>query len=313
MIWQHAETKDFNRCMNMLYLTDKVTIPYAKHSDPYICKNIEELYNRHADKFAPYGNWVRYETRERWERWRNFKNYKQNIHTLSNGLLDSDFPWDLFYLTGSAIFGSLTEQISKVGDLDIMYHKSTVTPEELLKIVQTEIIDKRLSKYHDDIQVYIPEGKKRVRIEHPNIKPMDVYCNQVSDVARYHSDPTNGYYDGKNMCLFPRFIHCLFTGNMSMITPMKTTMRAEMRKKYVEKFGLAILDHAQTTCEYTLKLPIQTMLKYNPLCNMFSIIGNSIGNYDPKYRVAYTEIQKEEPKPAPKPAPKVVPKRAQLP
>jgi len=70
------------------------------------------------------------------------------------------------------------------------------------------------------------------------MRDVDLYFNTPDDVSRYHSDPTNAYFDGETVCMYPRAIHCLFTRTISDVVPVRSGNIYALRKKYAKMFGL---------------------------------------------------------------------------
>ncbi len=154
----------------------------------------------------------------------------------SSGLLGPSFPWLSFNLTGSTIF-SLLLGTHNHQDYDIIYMRGDAPSEEMLMAVYDREI-RPLYPPGADPQVEVIHTPKsfRLKIRAMGIRDMDLYNGSIESVGRYHSAPTNAFYDGENVCLYPRAFHCLMTGIISDICPMAVGALVGKRLRCMEKY-----------------------------------------------------------------------------
>ncbi len=251
--------------INLLYLRDLNMYSNSVEDDTHIIKNIHDLtvmknlmYMRpnifkvrialnHV--LASFRRRVKGRTTIGDPRKITLDNIKNNILQVSNGLLDDDFDWYYFRLCGSAVYASLVcenDIFKYVNDLDIICVKKSADDDiyTLLELCKTKILPRMNSS--EEASTEIIHGKKtsRIRITHPSYLSIDVYYNSIGNVSHYHSDPTNCYYDGISVCMFPRAIHALATGVLSNLDPMLCGDPAFYRAKYMRKFNMmAMISH----------------------------------------------------------------------
>jgi hypothetical protein len=248
--------------INILYLHDLEIYTKSVKNDNHVLKNMETLQMMKDYDPVMYRNPFKvliYDGKRRenvslkdgktcftYPKQINIDLFKRNINMLSNGVLNDDFKWDTFMLTGSAIFMSLVyrgpELWNAVSDLDIVCTRKDLTLEEMRELVEEHIV-KRLPFV--DMKTKIIEGKKtkRVRVyQEPaidNVKEIDIYFNSAGDISRYHSGPTNGFFDGKHIHGYPRFWCSMYTRSMPNLLGMKCDDPVLLRNKYMEKCGIS--------------------------------------------------------------------------
>lgn len=175
--------------------------------------------------------------------------YKKRLNLVTSGLSSHpNFPWNEFMLVGSSIFVSLIKSgndlWTSVGDLDIIYYKEKLTIDELHTKVTNNILPLITEKF-DNIKVTIIQAKKtqRVRIHQDPpedlLKEIDVYCNRVGDISRYHSGPTNGFWDGEKIHGYMRFWSSLYNRSMPTLMCIKADNPAVLLNKYMAKCNIA--------------------------------------------------------------------------
>jgi hypothetical protein len=250
-----------NISINILYIQDLHTYTKSKIDDTHILKHMEELTMMNGKvaytlqnpfNILVYTGQPRislalaakkcYTIPERID----VNRFKENIKTLSSGILNDTFRWDLFILTGSTIFMSLiyegTELWDAVSDLDIIYHRNDNIGIDGLRELVEEHIVRRMPFVNMTTAIITGSKTKRIRVyQDPsvdNIKSMDIYFNSVGDISRYHSGPTNGFFDGARICGYPRFWGSLYNRSMPDFIDMKCDDPVVLKRKYMNKCGI---------------------------------------------------------------------------
>ena len=224
---------------------------------------------------------------------RTYTNFASIVSSISDGILDESFCWDKMWLVGSTIYSIVSGYYSKAppNDFDLICvvppeysddEEGRILEEPLLKMCMDNIVSRIVNTYASAIVDIKPIRRSpksfRVRIDarSKDDKPLiafDVYYNTVRNVSLYHSDPTNAYYTGKELCLFPRFFIAL-SGYISDIVPPVSSDIVTLRNKYVRRYDMKILWASDKGLDY-YNLPLE-YFKENMRC---AVCGDSLGDY----------------------------------
>ncbi len=147
----------------------------------------------------------------------------------SNGLFDRSFNWEGLILTGSTIFSLLLATFNH-DDYDVVVLGSG-TKEDLMLIHM-----ERFSHLLPNTELILTEKSFRLRLMGDGMKSVDLYFGNKLSISRYHSAPTNAFYDGESVCLYPRALHCLATGVMSDLVPLSRDRGLALRVKTYQKY-----------------------------------------------------------------------------
>ncbi len=197
----------------------------------------------------------------------------------SNGIINESFDWNGFVLTGSTIF-SLLLGTNNHSDYDIVCLGSG-TEEELMAVYEEKF--KPLGFIAET--VYTAKSF-RLRLTHETSRSIDLYFGTKQSIGMYHSAPTNAFFDGTNVCLYPRAFHCLTTGIISDLVPLSRDRGLALRVKTLERYrsvGVVVhvwheelMTYADATTNYTN--PIAEHIRDN-LMKAIAMIHNSWTGY----------------------------------
>ncbi len=155
--------------------------------------------------------------------------FKEALREDSKGFFDESFDWDGFVLTGSTIF-SLLLGTRNHSDYDLI-RLGSGTEEELHHIYEEKFKPKGYTA-----ELTVTSRSFRLGLKHPEYRSIDLYFGTKQSISMYHSAPTNAFFDGKSVCLYPRALHCLATGIIGDLVPLSKNRGLALRLKTYEKY-----------------------------------------------------------------------------
>ncbi len=157
------------------------------------------------------------------------KMFKILLQEDSGGVLGPDFDWTGLILTGSTIF-SLILGAQNHKDYDIIALGSG-TEEDLMGVYE-----KKFAPLGYAASIVRTPKSFRLQLTHDGFRDIDLYFGTVQSIAMYHSAPTNCYYDGETVCLYPRAFNCLGVATITDLVPLSEDRGLALRIKTYEKY-----------------------------------------------------------------------------